>query len=134
MKEASRVNTYAVRKATQPLLQIPEALQKRVYYNQAPKDKNYPYAVYYLKPDSMQHPAEHWMLHIEIYDKSDNANRIEEIADQLINELDFANTPNETILPTFYFDDRDFSRDTDKGLLIIDLRFEINNYENESGE
>lgn len=130
-----KANTYALRKVITPVLKHPTELEKRVYYNKAPAELFFPYAVYHFKNmNSNQYPAESGILHVEIFDKADTSDRIDRIADQVIRELDFMNAPNDEILPTIYFNDRDYSHDTDKGLQIIDLRFEINNYENESGD
>lgn len=130
-----KVNTYALRKVITPVLKNPPELENRVYYNKAPEKLLFPYAVYHFKTlNSAQYPAEDWILHVEIYDKADTSDRIDRIGDQIISDLDFMNAPNPEILPTIYFNDRDSSQDTDKGLQILDLRFEINNYENESGD
>lgn len=130
-----KVNTMALRKVITPVLKKTKELKNRVYYEEAPGELFFPYAVYHLKNlNTSQYPAVEGILHVELFDKSDNSDRIERIAEQIIEDLDFMNGPNDEILPTFYFNDRDSSKDTDKGLKIVDLRFQINNYENESGE
>ena len=130
-----KVNTYALRKVITPVLKNPPELGNRVYYDKAPDEQLYPYAVYHFKTlNGNQYPAENWILHVEIYDKADISDRIDRIGDQIISDLDFMNAPNSEILPTIFFNDRDSSQDTDKGLQILDLRFEINNYVNESGD
>lgn len=107
-----------------------QPVQGGTYHKVAPKDATYPYKTYTLSsvafPDSNR---DDFMLEFDIWDRSPDPKRIEEIADQVEQLFNNVNLPQENILPTFFRESRQPLDDPDKTLQHIQLRFSVQLYE-----
>lgn len=104
---------------------------KDVYYQQAADNKMYPHIVFDLsKISSLQDSVRRdYMLDIDIFDHSKSATRIEDIADAVDTLFSGENLPQESILPSFFYEDRTEVPDEDKMIQHQNVRFVVQNYE-----
>lgn len=109
-----------------------QTTQGQTYHRHAPKDAAFPYKTYSLTsvafPDSARDDFE---LEVDIWDRSADYKRAEELADQVEELLNAANLPADGILPTFFRENRYTLDDPDKTLQHIQLRFLVQLYKEE---
>ena len=112
--------TIELRKDIQALLK--EVLEK-VYYRRASLRKMYPHVIFTIE-DIFQAKV----LNIDIWDKSEDTIRIEELADSIEKLKDtVVNNKNHSFI-LYYNEDRKWIDDDDKSLLRINMTFEIRYY------
>lgn len=101
-----------------------------VYYCIAPSDKMYPHIVWDMSSvDLGDLSRDDVFLDIDIWDKGNSCERIEDLADSIDALLRSQNLPQDTILPTFYIVKRVNVEDTDKNIKHRVLTFSVQNYE-----
>lgn len=120
--------TAALRKLIMEQLQT---TQGQTYHKTAPKDAAFPYKTYTLTSVAFVEDRDDQELEIDIWDRSPDQKRIEEIADQVERIFRGANLPKHPIYPTFFRDARYNLEDPDKTLQHIQLRFLVQLYETE---
>lgn len=102
------------------------------YHKKAAPNATYPYKVYTLSsvafPDSARDDFD---LLVDIWDRSPDPKRIEEIADQIERLFNDVNLPEPPIYPTFFRDTRHSLDDPDKELQHIQLHIAVQLYETE---
>ena len=105
-------------------------VQGETYYRQSDKDAVYPYKTFMLEsinfPDSTR---EDYDLTVDLWDRSPDLRRVEEMADQIEALFNVANLPRPPIYTTFFRDGRFVIDDPDKTLQHIQLRFIVQLYE-----
>lgn len=99
------------------------------YHKKAPPDAVYPYKAYTLKSVSFLEDRDDFSLEVDIWDRSPDQKRIEELADDVEKLFTNANLPQDTILPTFFRENRHNLDDPDKTLQHIQLLFSVQLYE-----
>lgn len=110
---------------------VREALQTtqgETYHLQAPSDAVYPYKTFTLKSVSFTETRDDFDLCVDIWGRGD-WKIVEGIADDVEKLLQNSNLPQDTILPTFFRDNRYNLDDPDKTLQHIQLRFLVQMYE-----
>ena len=101
-----------------------------VSFEQASDDKMYPHIVFtYDYIDMGNINRNDMMVDIDIWDKSDSAAAIEDLADRVEDLFNAQNIPQDTILPTFYLVDRKIVPDEDKKIRHRLIRVQVQNYE-----
>ena len=99
-----------------------------VYYKKADKDAMYPHIVHMI--DRVNLIAEHRddvSLIVDVWAKSElDAN---ELADTVENVFNRENLPQDTILPTFFLENRFDIDDDDNSISHIQIIFNVQNYE-----
>ena len=102
------------------------------YHRTAPTSAAYPYKTFELEsvafPDRLRDDLE---LLVDIWDRSLDWKRIEDIADQIEAMFNDANLPEPPLYPTFFRENRYSLDDPDKTLQHIQLRFLVQLYEKE---
>ena len=102
------------------------------YHKTASKNAVYPYKTFELAsvafPNSLRDDFE---LEVDIWDRAPDTKVAEELADQIEAMFNDANLPQDTILPTFFRENRYNVEDPDKTLQHIQLRFLVQLYEME---
>ncbi len=118
--------TAALRKLIRTQLQTTPGI---TYHKKAPPDAVYPYKTYTLKGVSFLEDRDDFSLEVDLWDRSIDSKRIEELADDI--EKLFANVhlPQQTILPTFFREGRFDRDDPDKTLQHIQLHFSVQLFE-----
>lgn len=103
---------------------------ENIYYEIADERNMYPHIVYQFKNinhnDQYRNDIE---IEIDIYDRSTDAKKIEELADQVEDLFNNQNIPQDTILPTFFLNDRMSVPDEDKKIRHRNIRILCQNYE-----
>ncbi len=102
-----------------------------VHHRRAPQSARYPYKVYSLRDVSFVDARDDFILYVDIWNNAEDQTVAEEIADQIEHQLDRANLPQKTILPTFFREARRNPDDPDKSLQHIELTFRVQLYEKE---
>ena len=103
---------------------------KEIYYELADDDKMYPHIVFSFDNINTGDLYRHDLsLMIDIYDKSDSAFLVEEIADDVEDMFNAANLPQDSILPTFYLEARRQVIDEDKKIRHRQIEVIVQNYE-----
>lgn len=103
-------------------------VQGESYHQSAPPDAVYPYKTFTLKSVSFTGFRDDLDLCVDIWGRGD-WKIVEEIADDIEKLLQNSNFPQDTILPTFFRDNRYNLEDPDKTLQHIQLRFLVQLYE-----
>ena len=99
------------------------------YYRTADAAAKYPHAVYDFESiDLGDINRDDLILIVDLWDKSKDTNKIEELADQIEEIFNAANLPNEQVLPTFYRISRKPIDDEDKTINHRQLKFQVQNY------
>lgn len=105
------------------------ATEGQTYHKTAPRDAIYPYKTYELTsvafPDSARDDFE---LTVDLWDRSQDPKRLEDLADDVEALLNDANLPQPPIYPTFFRENRYDVEDPDKTLTHIQLRFLVQLY------
>ena len=103
---------------------------KEIYYELARDDKMYPHIVFSFDNINTGDLYRHDLsLVIDIYDKSDSAYLVEQIADDVEDMFNALNLPQDTILPTFYLEARRSVLDEDKKIRHRQIDVIVQNYE-----
>lgn len=103
---------------------------RNVYYETAPDTFLYPHITFSCKNMSaVDGNRQDIMLDIDLWDKSENANQIEEMADETEDAFNIKNEPQDTILPTFYLVSRNSVEDENKMIRHRAIRVLIETYE-----
>lgn len=105
---------------------------KNVYYQIAQDDALYPHVVFDLERISTlsdDRNRRDITLYIDVWDRNKNTQNVHNIADAIEDVLDQLNEPQESNLPTLFFNARRHLPDEDKTLRHIQLEFVIQNYE-----
>lgn len=103
---------------------------KEFYYELARDDKMYPHIVFSFDNINTGDLYRHDLsLVIDIYDKSDSAYLVEQIADDVEDMFNAINLPQDTILPTFYLEARRSVPDEDKKIRHRQIEVTVQNYE-----
>lgn len=101
------------------------------YHRRAPSDAAYPYKVYKLASVAFTDARDDQELEVDIWDRSPDPKRAEDIADQVEALFASANIPAPPIYPTFFRENRYTLDDPDKNLQHIQLRFLVQLYKEE---
>lgn len=103
---------------------------KEIYYELARDDKMYPHIVFSFDNINTGDLYRHDLsLVIDIYDKSDSAYLVEQIADDVEDMFNALNLPQDTILPTFFLEARRSVLDEDKKIRHRQIDVIVQNYE-----
>ena len=120
--------TAALRKLVREQLQT---VPGGTYHRTAPKDAAFPYKTFELSSVAFVEARDDQELEIDIWDRSPDQKRIEEIADQVERLFTNATLPRPPIYTTFFRENRYNLEDPDKTLQHIQLRFLVQLYETE---
>ena len=101
------------------------------YHRIAPKDASFPYKVFRLERATFTDARDDLYLEVDIWDKSLDPKRAEDMADEVEALFNDVNLPAPPIYPTFFRDARFILDDPDKTLQHIQLRFLVQLYEEE---
>ena len=107
-----------------------QTVEGMTYHRHAAREAVYPYKTYTL--DGINYPdstRDDYDLTVDIWDRSPDWKRAEEIADRIEALFNVANLPTPPIYPTFFRDGRHVIDDPDKDLQHIQLRFVVQLYE-----
>lgn len=103
---------------------------RNVFFEHADDDKMYPHIVFsYDHIDTGDASRHDMILTIDIWDRSNSAAAIENLADAIENLFNTENLPQDTILPTFFLLDRKPVPDEDKKIRHRLIRVQVQNYE-----
>jgi hypothetical protein len=107
-----------------------ETLTANVYHEIANEKKLYPHIVFeFRRIDLGDLWRQDYILEVDIWDKQDSSQRVDNLADQVENLLQAENLPQTNVLPTFYLIDRQNIPDEDKEIKHRRVQFQIQNYE-----
>ena len=107
-----------------------ETLTANVYHEIANEKKLYPHIVFeFRRIDLGDLWRQDYILEVDIWDKQDSSQRVDNLADQVENLLQAENLPQTNVLPTFYLIDRQNIPDEDKEIKPRRIQFQIQNYE-----
>lgn len=99
-------------------------VQGETYHKKAPSDANYPYKTFKLESVAFPNSdRDDIALEVDLWDRSPDPKRLEEIADQIEALFDGAIYPAPPIYPAFFRENRYDLEDPDKSLQHIQLRF-----------
>ena len=101
------------------------------YHRTASEDAAYPYKTFELSSVAFVENRDDMELEVDLWDRSSDPKRIEELADQIERLFMGANIPQPPIYPTFFRENRYNVEDPDKNLQHIQLRFLVQLYETE---
>lgn len=100
------------------------------YYDVAPDGAGYPHIVYTMRNVNLGDLSrDDLLIDIDVWDRSTDAKRVEEICDQIDSAFRTQNLPQEHILPTFFVGNRKTIIDEDKKIRHRTLIIEVQNYE-----
>ena len=105
-----------------------QTIQGNTYHREAPNDAAFPYKTFTLQSVTFTDARDDFDLCVDIWHRGD-WKVVEEIADQIEELFQNTNLPQETILPTFFRENRYNLEDPDKTLKHIQLRFVVQLYE-----
>lgn len=117
--------TAELRKLVKEQLQT---IQGETYHREASNDAAFPYKTFTLQSVTFMDARDDFDLCVDIWHRGD-WKVVEEIADQIEELFRSTNLPQETILPTFFRENRYNLDDPDKTLKHIQLRFIVQLYE-----
>ena len=107
-----------------------ETLTANVYHEIANEKKLYPHIVFdFRRIDLNDLWRQDYILEVDIWDKQDSSQRVDNLADQVENLLQAENLPQTNVLPTFYLINRQNIPDEDKEIKHRRVQFQIQNYE-----
>jgi hypothetical protein len=107
-----------------------ETLTANVYHEIANEKKLYPHIVFeFRRIDLNDLWRQDYILEVDIWDKQDSSQRVDNLADQVENLLQAENLPQTNVLPTFYLIDRQNIPDEHKEIKHRRVQFQIPNYE-----
>jgi hypothetical protein len=102
-----------------------------VYYEIADEKAMYPHIVYSFTFNENDLSRDDITIEFDVWDKSDSAVQIENLCDSIEKLFNNENSPQETILPTFYRIDRKKILDEDKAIRHRLIRIMCQNYDKE---
>lgn len=106
---------------------------KEVYFKLADSDKLYPHIVFdyetIMPYDGFD--RHDYVICIDIFDKNNGYVFIDQIADSIEDLFNNKNLPQDSILPTFFIEDRRIVTDEDKNIKHILVKIVAQNYERE---
>ena len=106
------------------------AIKKKIYFENATPNAGYPHAVYTFKNVSLDSiDRDDIIVEVDIWDKSESTNLVDDISDDVEQELSFLNEPTTINLPTIYKTGRASIPDDDKSIKHRRLSFLLQNYE-----
>jgi hypothetical protein len=105
-----------------------QTIQGGTYHREASNDAAFPYKTFTLQSVTFTDARDDFDLCVDIWHRGD-WKVAEEIADQIEELFQNTNIPQETILPTFFRENRYNLEDPDKTLKHIQLRFIVQLYE-----
>lgn len=101
-----------------------------VYHEIANEKALYPHIVFeFRRIDLNDLWRQDYILEVDIWDKQDSSQRVDNLADQVENLLQAENLPQTNVLPTFYLINRQNIPDEDKEIKHRRVQFQIQNYE-----
>lgn len=107
-----------------------KTLTTDVYYKIASIKAMYPHIVFnFERVDLNDLSRQDYILRIDIWDKNEDSNPADELADKVENLLQAQNLPQTHVLPTFYLMDRHDIEDSNKEIQHREVRFQVQNYE-----
>lgn len=107
-----------------------ETLTANVYHEIANEKNLYPHIVFdFRRIDLGDLWRQDYILEVDIWDKQDSSQRVDNLADQVENLLQAENLPQTNVLPTFYLINRQNIPDEDKEIKHRRVQFQIQNYE-----
>lgn len=107
-----------------------KTLTTDVYYKIASTKAMYPHIVFnFERVDLNDLSRQDYILRIDIWDKNEDSNPADELADKVENLLQAQNLPQTHVLPTFYLMDRHDIEDSNKEIQHREVRFQVQNYE-----
>ena len=102
----------------------------KVYHEVADKDAVYPHLVFsFRRIDLNDLSRQDYVLQVDVWDRDDKTQRVDDFADEVENLLQAQNLPQQNILPTFYLIDRKTVEDEDKMIRHRQIQFQVQNYE-----
>lgn len=100
------------------------------YHRIAPNNAEYPYKVYTLQRFNLSDLSRtDYDLCVDVWDRGDDPQQAENIADALADAFNAANLPSEDILPTFFRENGYPVEDPDKKLIHYQMHFSVQMYE-----
>ena len=107
-----------------------KTLTANVYHEIANEKQLYPHIVFeFRRIDLGDLWRQDYILEVDIWDKQDSSQRVDDLADQVENLLQAENLPQTNVLPTFYLINRQNIPDEDKEIKHRRVQFQIQNYE-----
>ena len=107
-----------------------KTLTANVYHEIANEKNLYPHIVFdFRRIDLGDLWRQDYILEVDIWDKQDSSQRVDNLADQVENLLQAENLPQTNVLPTFYLINRQNIPDEDKEIKHRRVQFQIQNYE-----
>lgn len=101
-----------------------------VFYEMASAEDLYPHIVFsFSGTDKGDLYRDDISMYVDIWDKSKNAEKVEELSDNLEEVFNNQNLPQDSILPTFFVSSRTAVADEDKQIRHRMLTIQIQNYE-----
>lgn len=101
-----------------------------VYHEIANEKALYPHIVFnFRRLDLNDLSRQDYILEVDIWDKGDSSQRVDDLADTVENLLQAENLPQTNVLPTFYLIDRNNLPDENKEIKHRRIQFQIQNYE-----
>lgn len=101
-----------------------------VYHEIANEKALYPHIVFsFRRLDLNDLSRQDYILEVDIWDKGDSSQRVDDLADSVENLLQAENLPQTNVLPTFYLIDRNNLPDENKEIKHRRIQFQIQNYE-----
>lgn len=105
---------------------------KNVFYRIADDKALYPHIVFSLDSSVMNSDDSNRQIYnlvVDVWDKGESFETVEDIADSVESLLNKENLPQVSILPTFWQTSRTQVYESDKAIKHIQLRFDVQNYE-----
>lgn len=99
-----------------------------VYYENADLEE-FPRVVFELSKSDVETARDDYILTIDLWDRSLSASVIEDLADSIEEEFRDVNQPNESLLPTFYFESQGMVEDEDKMIKHRVIKISCQSYE-----
>ena len=101
-----------------------------VYHEIANEKALYPHIVFnFRRLDLNDLSRQDYILEVDIWDRGDSSQRVDDLADSVENLLQAENLPQTNVLPTFYLIDRNNLPDENKEIKHRRIQFQIQNYE-----
>lgn len=101
-----------------------------VYHEIANEKALYPHIVFnFRRLDLNDLSRQDYILEVDIWDRGDSSQRVDNLADSVENLLQAENLPQTNVLPTFYLIDRNNLPDENKEIKHRRIQFQIQNYE-----
>ena len=101
-----------------------------VYHEIANEKALYPHIVFnFRRLDLNDLSRQDYILEVDIWDRGDSSQRVDNLADSVENLLQAENLPQTNVLPTFYLIDRNNLPDENKEIKHRRIQFQFQNYE-----